>query len=147
MSGQRTVAIVMNAKNVEEATEIDYLMTNATAEKATAEWIVTTYSQRNWIEVFYRNIKGWLGLKEYQIRVKKSIERHWILVFCAYTFILWHWLTGGLARQWASRPLKTFVEAQEKLFAQPFLVEKVSWLGNNVDVFAAHKASFGLIWA
>jgi len=37
MSGQRTIAIVMNAKNVEEATEIDYLITNAPIEKATAE--------------------------------------------------------------------------------------------------------------
>jgi len=80
MSGQRTVAIVMNAKNLESATcvprvvrvarcvswvvrsqaepgnealpgdaapgdtaEIDYLITNAPAEKATAKWIVTTY--------------------------------------------------------------------------------------------------------
>ena len=146
MSGQRTVAIVMNAKNVESATEIDYLITNAPAEKATAQWIVTTYSQRNWIEVFYRTVKGWLGLREYQIRGKKSIERHCILVFCAYTFILWHWLTGGLARQWASRPLKTFVQALEA-FRTAVSCRFVCWLGNNVDVFAAHKASFGLIWA
>jgi hypothetical protein len=25
------------------------------------------YSQRNWVEVFYREAKGWLGLKEYQV--------------------------------------------------------------------------------
>ena len=146
MSGQRTVAIVMNAKNVESATEIDYLITNAPIEKATAKWIVTTYSQRNWIEVFYRTVKGWLGSKECQVRGKKSIERHWILVFCAYTFILWHWLTGGLARQWANRPLKTFVEALEA-FRTAVYYRFVRWLGNNVDVFAAHKASFGFIWA
>ncbi|MBC6472153.1 MAG: transposase [Hormoscilla sp. GM102CHS1] len=136
----------MNAKTVSSATEIDYLITNAPIEKATALWIVTTYSQGNWVEVFYRTVKGWLGLKERQVRGKKSIERHWILVFCAYTFILWHWLTGGLARQWASRPLKTFVEALEA-FRTAVSYRFMRWLGNNVDVFAAHKASFGLIWA
>jgi hypothetical protein len=36
-------------------TELDYLITNSTTDKATSEWIVTTYSQRNWVEVFYRD--------------------------------------------------------------------------------------------
>ena len=36
------------------------------------QWIVNTYSERNWSEVFYRKAKGWLGLKEYQVREKKS---------------------------------------------------------------------------
>jgi hypothetical protein len=34
--------------------EIDYLFTNVDFSRATAEWIVTTYAQRNWVEVFYR---------------------------------------------------------------------------------------------
>ncbi len=46
------------------------------------------YSQRNWVEVFYREAKGWLGLKEYQVRGERSLYRHWILVFCAYSFIV-----------------------------------------------------------
>jgi len=46
-------------------------------------WGVTKerYSQRNWVEVFYREAKGWLGLKEYQTRGIKSLKRHFILVF------------------------------------------------------------------
>lgn len=55
----------------------------------------------------------WLGLKEYQVRDKKSLIRHFILVFCAYTFILWHQMTGGLRRRWANKPLNTFPEALE----------------------------------
>ena len=47
------------------------------------------------------------------VREKKSLERHFILVFCAYTFILWHKLTGGLRRRWANKPLNTFPEALE----------------------------------
>ena len=65
------------------------------------------------MEFFYREAKGWLGLKEYQVRGEKSIKRHFILVSCAYTFILWHKLTGGLRRHWANKPLNTFTEALE----------------------------------
>ena len=95
LEGERTFAIVMNASSVEEATDIDYFITNFEPSKITAEWVVKTYSERNWVEVFYREAKGWLGLKEYQVRDKWSLERHFILVFCAYTFIIWHKLTGG----------------------------------------------------
>ena len=51
----------MNTANYDEASEIDYLITNVDAEKGTEEWIVKTYSERNWVEVFYREAKGWLG--------------------------------------------------------------------------------------
>lgn len=65
-TGKRVVAIVMNAATSDEASEIDYLMSNVELSTATGEWVVKTYSQRNWVEVFYREAKGWLGLKEYQ---------------------------------------------------------------------------------
>jgi hypothetical protein len=58
----------MNADTFETATEIDYLMSNVDLSKATEEWIVKTYSLINWVEVFYRETKGWLGLNEYQLR-------------------------------------------------------------------------------
>ena len=101
----------MSAPVFEDAEDIDYLITNVEGEKVTEQWIVETYSERNWVEVFYREAKGWLGLSEYQVREKKSLSRHFILVFCAYTFILWHKLTGGLRRRWANKPLDTFPEA------------------------------------
>ncbi len=113
LKGTRKIAIVMNAPAFEDAEDIDYLITNVEAEKVTEQWIVETYSQRNWVEVFSREAQGWLGLSEYQVREKKSLERHFILVFAAYTFILWHKLTGGLRRRWAHKPLTTFPEALE----------------------------------
>src|SRR4028118_1500743 len=67
-TGKKVIAIVMNADTFDTATEIDYLMSNVDLSTATEEWIVKTYSQRNWVEVFYREAKGWLGLNEYQIR-------------------------------------------------------------------------------
>ena len=54
LEGTRIVAIVMNAPSFEEAEDIDYLLTNVEASLATPNWVVETYSQRNWIEVFYR---------------------------------------------------------------------------------------------
>ena len=145
LEGERTFAIVMNASSFSEATDIDYFITNVDSSKVTAQWVVTTYSQRNWVEVFYREAKGWLGLREYQVRDKRSLIRHFILVFCAYTFILWHKLTGGLQRRWANQPLNTFTEALEA-FRTAMSFRFFDWLTHNREVFAAYKASLGFIW-
>ncbi len=146
LNGIKTVAIVMNAQSFEKATDIDYLITNKVGEKITAHWIVETYSQRNWIEVFFREIKGWLGLSEYQVRNKRSLMRHFILVFCAYTFIQWHRLTGGLRRQWGNKPLNTFGEALEA-FRTAISFRFFQWLKDNIEVFTNYKASLGFVWA
>jgi hypothetical protein len=146
LKGKRNIAIVMNASTFSQATDIDYFITNASTSIVTPEWIVNTYSQRNWVEVFYREAKGWLGLKEYQVRDKRSLLRHFTLVFCAYTFILWHQMTGGLRRRWASKPLNTFTEALEA-FRTAMSYRFFDWLTHNRDVFAAYKASLGYIWA
>ena len=146
LAGKRTIAIVMNASTFEQASDIDYFITNVSNSVATAEWIVTTYAQRNWVEVFYREAKGWLGLSEYQVRDYRSLIRHFILVFCAYTFILWHTLTGGLRRRWASKPLNTFTEALEA-FRTAMSFRFLEWLNHNRDVFVAYKGALGFVWA
>ena len=146
LEGKRNIAIVMNANNFSQATDIDYFITNVDPNIVTPEWIVSTYSQRNWVEVFYREVKGWLGLKEYQVRGKRSLERHFILVFCAYTFILWHKLTGGLRRRWANKSLETFPEALSA-FRTAMSFRFVDWLNKNRNVFIAYKASLGFVWA
>jgi hypothetical protein len=38
-------------------------MSKVELSTATGEWGVKTYSQRNWVEVFSQEAKGWLGLK------------------------------------------------------------------------------------
>ena len=147
LEGERNLVIVMKASSGEKATEVDYFITNVVeTDTVTASWIVRTYTERNWVEVFYREAKGWLGLREYQVRDKRSLLRHFILVFCAYTFILWHQLTGGLQRRWANRPLNTFVEALEA-FRTAMSFRFFEWLTENRDVFAAYKASLGFVWA
>ncbi|MDJ0536203.1 MAG: IS701 family transposase [Xenococcaceae cyanobacterium MO_207.B15] len=146
LEGQKKIAIVMNDSTFQDAEDIDYFITNVDPSIVTPQWIVDTYSQRNWVEVFYREVKGWLGLKEYQVRSKRSLKRHFILVFCAYTFILWHKLTGGLRRRWANKPLNTFPEALEA-FRTAMSFRFIEWLNQNRHVFAAYKASCGFIWA
>jgi SRSO17 transposase len=145
LEGTRTIAIVMNASTFDSSSDIDYFITNVDSSIATAEWIVTTYGQRNWVEVFYREAKGWLGLSEYQVRDSRSLIRHFMLVFCAYTFVLWHTKTGGLRRRWASKPLNTFTDALEA-FRTAISFRFVEWLNHNRDVFLAYKAAFGFIW-
>jgi len=87
-----------------------------------------------------------IDVKEYQVRDKRSLKRHLILVLCAYSFILWHTLTGGLRRRWANKPLNTFTEALEA-FRTAISFRFVKWLNENWDVFSAYKASLGFIWA
>ena len=41
----------MNASYLEKATEIDYFITNVEPSKITPEWIVNSYSNRNWVIV------------------------------------------------------------------------------------------------
>ncbi len=67
-------------------------------------------------------------------------------MFRAYTFILWHTLTGGLRRRWASKPLNTFTEALEA-FRTAISFRFVEWLNQNLDVLFAYKAALGFIWA
>jgi hypothetical protein len=62
-SGKSIIAIVMSAKNFNDASDIDYFITNVESQKATGEWFFKTYFHRNWVEVFYREAMGWLGLK------------------------------------------------------------------------------------
>ena len=63
LQGKRIIAIVMNAANFSQATDIDYFITNVSSSIVTPEWIVITYSQRNWLEVFYREALVLVGTK------------------------------------------------------------------------------------
>ena len=108
-------------------------------------WIVTTFSNRNYIEKFYRETKGWLGLKEYQVRNKTSLIRHFILVFVAYTFIIYQQLMGGLRKRYANKPLTNFTETLEA-FLTAISYNFFCWLREHEQVFVKHKANLGFVW-
>ena len=52
-----------------------------------AQKIIQTYLLRWPIETFYQDAKQQLGLNEYRMRKAKAIEKHWSLVFVAYSFL------------------------------------------------------------
>mgnify|MGYP003471058137 FL=1 len=145
LKGHRKIAIVMNAPNFCDADDIDYFITNIEPSIVTPQWVVNTYSQRNWVEVFYREAKGWLGLKEYQMRKKEALIRHFILVFTAYTFIIYQQLMGGLRKRYAKKSLATFAETLEA-FLTGVSYNFLGWLQNNMELFAEHKANRGFVW-
>ena len=144
MSGKRIIAIQLNAPVLDEASEVDCYITNESRELASAEWIARSYSRRNWVEVFYREAKGWLGITEYEVRDEQSMQRHWTLVFTAHSLIHYQHLTGGL-RRWSLKPLETFHDALTAYkCAAEFLL--VRWIGLFPEVFAAHRSNLGLVW-
>lgn len=142
LEGSRTVAVQMNAPSFDEATEVDYFLTNEPTEVATAQWIAIEYSSRNWIEVFYRETKGWLGMTEYQVRSKRTIYRHWMIVFLAFTFITRERLTGGLRARWSGIPLNTFAETFYA-FRHALEFHFLNWVRHNITVFAEHRLKHG----
>jgi hypothetical protein len=73
LTGKGNIAIVINPSTFSQATtDLDHFITNVSSSIVTPQWIVDTYSQKNWVEVFYREAKGWLGLKQYQVRDNSS---------------------------------------------------------------------------
>lgn len=143
LTGTRMLAVQLDAPSVEQAKEIDYFLTNESETIATPAWIAEGYSVRNWIEVFYRETKGWLGMTEYQVRDGRSIIRHWHLVFVAFSFLTHQRLTGGL-QYWCSKPLATFGEAFKTFRHAVEITFLTQWLPKHLEVFIAHRASLGL---
>jgi hypothetical protein len=146
LGGTRVFAIQLNAPRFSEATDIDYFITNEAAEIATPAWIAESYSRRNWIEVFYREAKGWLGMTEYQVRDMETIRRHWILIFTAFTFIALQRFNGGFRARWSLKPLNSWADTF-RTFRHAIECQLIRWTKDNTQVFAAHRAKQGLKFA
>jgi len=57
--------------------------------------IVRLYGLRMWVEQSYKQVKGALGWAEYQVRSDVAMRRHWVLVWCAFSFCWWHLRHGA----------------------------------------------------
>lgn len=75
----------------------------------TAYRILATYLQRWPIETFYRDGKEHLGFDEYRMRDAKAIQKHWCLVFVAYSLLHLDCLPASLKQ--SHTPIKTIGEA------------------------------------
>jgi hypothetical protein len=74
-----------------------------------AQRIITLYLQRWPIETFYQDGKTSLGLDEYRMRSAEAIQKHWCLVFVAYSLLHLDCLPPSPRK--GSLPVKTIGEA------------------------------------
>ena len=101
------VRIVISFENAELTGTYAVLVTNRV--DWTAQRIIATYLQRWPIETFYQDGKGQLGLDEYRMRDAEAIQKHWCLVFVAYSLLHLDCLPPSLTK--SRLPIKTIGEA------------------------------------
>jgi hypothetical protein len=85
LPGLGKVRLVVSFKNAELTGTYAVLVSNRVDWHA--QRLLTLYVQRWPIETFYQDGKGHLGLDEYRMRNAEAIQKHWCLVFVAYSFL------------------------------------------------------------
>ena len=105
--GLGKVRLVISFENVELTGTYAVLVTNRV--DWTAQRIIAMYLQRWPIETFYQDGKEHLGLDEYRMRDAEAIQKHWCLVFVAYSFLHLDCLPTSLNQ--SRLPIKTIGEA------------------------------------
>jgi len=107
LPGLGKVRLVVSFKNAELTGTYAVLVSNRVDWNA--HRILTLYLQRWPIETFYQDGKGHLGLDEYRMRNAEAIQKHWCLVFVAYSFLHLDCLPSSPTK--GSLPVKTIGEA------------------------------------
>jgi hypothetical protein len=107
LPGLGKVRLVISFKNAELTGTSAVLVSNRVDWNA--QRILTLYVQRWPIETFYQDGKGHLGLDEYRMRNAEAIQKHWCLVFVAYSFLHLDCLPSSPTQ--GSLPVKTIGEA------------------------------------
>ncbi len=105
--GLGKVRLVISFDNAELTGTFAVLVSNR------ADWtafrIIATYLQRWPIETFYQDGKEHLGFDEYRMRNAKAVQKHWCLVFVAYSLLHLDCLPASLKQ--SRLPIKTIGEA------------------------------------
>ena len=113
--------------------------------------IIAAYLGRWPIETFYQDGKGCLGLDEYRMRNAEAIQKHWCLVFVAYSFLHLDCLPSSPTK--GNLPTKTIGEAcrqQAQALIQMLILHVHDQLQQGIaatDVFARLFAKQGLALA
>lgn len=105
--GLGKVRLVISFENAELTGTYAVLVSNRV--DWSAQRIITTYLQRWPIETFYQDGKEHLGFDEYRMRGAKAIQKHWCLVFVAYSLLHLDCLPASLKQ--SRLPIKTIGEA------------------------------------
>ena len=107
LPGLGKVRLVISFKNAELTGTAAVLVTNRV--DWSAQRIIALYLQRWPIETLYQDGKGHLGLDTYRMRNAEAIQKHWCLVFVAYSLLHLDCLPPSLTK--GSLPIKTIGEA------------------------------------
>lgn len=102
------VRIVISFDNPDLKGNYVVLVTNRT--DCNAKRIISTYLLRWPIETFYQDSKQLLGLNDYRMRTAQAFQKHWSLVFVAYSFLHLDCLAASLTKKQLS-PSKSIGEA------------------------------------
>jgi SRSO17 transposase len=105
--GLGKVRLVISFENAELTGTYAVLVTNRV--DWTAQRMIATYLQRWPIETFYQDGKEHLGLDEYRMRHAEAIQKHWCLVFVAYSLLHLDCLPPSPTK--SCLPIKTIGEA------------------------------------
>jgi len=140
------VRLVISFENAQLTGRFVALVTNRVDWNA--QQIITTYLQRWPIETFYQDSKTHLGLDEYRMRSAQAFEKHWCLVFVAYSLLHLDCLAVS-PQKGAPTPHKTIGEAcrqQAQALIQKLILHAHELLTQGVhapDLFAQLFAKQG----
>jgi len=109
-----------------------------------AQRILTLYLQRWPMETFYQDGKGHLGLDEYRMRNAEAIQKHWCLVFVAYSLLHLDCLPPSLTK--GSLPIKTIGEACRQQ-AQALIQAVILYAHERLQLGQRAQDIFGYLFA
>src|SRR5438093_3440834 len=142
LPGLGKVRLVVSFKNAELTGTYAVLVSNR------ADWnaqrIITLYVQRWPIETFYQDSKGHLGLDEYRMRNAEAIQKHWCLVFMAYSFVHLDCLPPSPTK--GSLPIKTIGEACRQQ-AQALMQALILYAHEHLQLGQRVEDIFGYLFA
>lgn len=128
------VRLVISFENPDLEGSCAVLVTNHLSWNARK--IIETYLLRWPIETFYQDAKQQLGLNQYRMRKAKAIQKHWCLVFVAYSFLHLECLPVS-RRHKVHKPIKTIgqiVRQQTRQLIETLLLHTHELLDQDIDV-------------
>jgi SRSO17 transposase len=128
------VRLVISFDNPELEGTCAVLVTNHLSWNA--KKTIETYLLRWPIETFYQDAKQQLGLNEYRMRKAKAIQKHWCLVFMAYSFLHLDCLPPS-PRHKVHNPIKTIgqvIRHQTQQLIEALILHAHNLLNQDVDI-------------
>jgi len=142
LPGLGKVRLVVSFKNAELTGTYAVLVSNRVDWHA--QRIITLYLQRWPIETFYQDGKGHLGLDEYRMRNAEAIQKHWCLVFVAFSLLHLDCLPPSPTK--GSLPIKTIGEACRQQ-AQALMQAVILYAHERLQLGQRAQDIFGYLFA